>query len=124
MKKPLKTLIIITAVFFVLLAGLFIGRNSTKSYKPVEQALNTEIKGTTSSSQNKDGKIDINTATVDQLQMLPGIGEVLAQRIIDYREEHGAFQSIEELLNVSGIGESKLANIEPRIKVVLNSDPT
>ena len=124
MKKPLKILIIITAVFFVLLAGLFIGRNSTKSYKPVEQALNTEIKGTTSSSQNKDGKIDINTATVDQLQMLPGIGEVLAQRIIDYREEHGAFQSIEDLLNVSGIGESKLANIEPRIKVVLNFDPT
>lgn len=57
------------------------------------------------------GLININTATAQQLQSLPGIGEVLSQRIIEYRDAHGAFQSVGELLNVSGIGEKKLEAI-------------
>ena len=48
--------------------------------------------------------IDINRATLDDLISLPGIGPALAQRIIDYRSEHGPFQSVEELERVSGIG--------------------
>lgn len=55
--------------------------------------------------------VDINTATSEQLQTLPGIGPVLAQRIIDYRNEYGTFDSIGELINVSGIGEKKLEAI-------------
>lgn len=53
-------------------------------------------------------QVNVNTATVAELQQLSGVGEVLAQRIVAYREEHGAFTSAEELLNVKGIGESKL----------------
>lgn len=124
MRKPLQSLILITTLFGVLLVGLFIGRNLTRSYVPLDQALNTQSQSSTTGDDSKDGKIDINTATVQQLTSLPGIGEVLAQRIIDYREEHGDFQSVDELLNVSGIGQSKLNNIKPRIKVVLQTEPT
>lgn len=55
-----------------------------------------------------EGPIDINAAGLDELQKLTGIGPSLAQRIIDYREEHGPFQSLEDLLEVKGIGEATL----------------
>ena len=55
--------------------------------------------------------VDINTAGLDELQKLTGIGPALAQRIIDYREEHGPFQSVEDLLEVKGIGEATLAKV-------------
>ena len=59
--------------------------------------------------------LDINSATAEELQQLMGIGPVLAQAIVDYRAEHGAFASIDELLEISGIGESKLDNIRSDI---------
>jgi competence protein ComEA len=62
-------------------------------------------------------KININTATLDQLETLPGIGEVLGQRVIDYREQHGPFHSVDDLLNVSGIGPSHLADIKDSVTV-------
>ena len=55
--------------------------------------------------------VDINTATAEELETLMGIGPVLAQAIVDYRAEHGPFESVDELLEVSGIGETKLDNI-------------
>jgi competence protein ComEA len=61
----------------------------------------------------KPVRVDINRATVEQLQALPGVGPVLAQRIVDYRKQHGAFKSVAELNNVKGIGEKKLADIKP-----------
>ena len=61
--------------------------------------------------------VNLNTATLDQLETLPGIGEVLAQRILDYRTEHGPFKSVEDLLNVSGIGDKRLADLKPHITV-------
>ena len=61
--------------------------------------------------------LDLNTADVDDLDELPGIGEALASRILEYRKEHGRFQSVEELLEISGIGEKTLAEIQERVTV-------
>ncbi len=62
-------------------------------------------------------KIDINRAEPWLLEALPRIGEVLAQRIVDYRSENGPFRTIEDLLKVSGIGEATLDNIKDYITV-------
>lgn len=61
--------------------------------------------------------LNINTATSEQLQALPGIGKVLAERILEKREETGGFQSAEDLLSVSGIGEKKFEDIKGKIRV-------
>ena len=59
------------------------------------------------------GAIDINAASAVELTDLPGIGPVLSQRIIEYREAHGPFASVDELINVSGIGERVLERLKP-----------
>ena len=63
------------------------------------------------------GKVNINTATTQQLVALPGIGEKLAARIVEYRQKAGGFKSAQELLNVRGIGEKNLAKLTPFLTV-------
>ncbi len=66
---------------------------------------------------NTNSKININKATKEELQTLSGIGESTAQKIIDYRKENGEFKQIEDLKNVSGIGEAKFNAIKDNIKI-------
>ena len=61
--------------------------------------------------------IDVNTATASQLEELPGIGPALAARIVDYRDEHGPFATLDALERVPGIGPSKLAQLRPHATV-------
>ncbi|MEV5707784.1 ComEA family DNA-binding protein [Actinoallomurus sp. NPDC052274] len=61
--------------------------------------------------------LDLNTAGVAQLDQLPGVGPVLAQRIVDYRTQHGAFRSVEELRQVSGIGAAKFGDLKGLVTV-------
>jgi competence protein ComEA len=63
------------------------------------------------------GKVNINAATVEELDTLPGIGPAIAQRIIDYRTANGPFKSIEEIKNVAGIGDATFEKIKDRITV-------
>ena len=63
------------------------------------------------------GPLDLNSATAEQLEDLPGVGPATAAAIVAYRQEKGRFRSVDELLEVRGIGEAKLAAIRPKVRV-------
>lgn len=65
----------------------------------------------------RGGLLDLNAATVAELDSLPGVGPVLAQRIVDWRTAHGPFRDVSQLREVSGIGERKYADIAARVRV-------
>lgn len=64
-----------------------------------------------------DSKVNINTASKEKLETLPGVGETTAQKIIDYREANGKFKTIEDIKNVSGIGDAKYESLKDKITV-------
>ena len=68
-------------------------------------------------AQAQGGLVNINTATLEQLDTLPGVGEATANKIITYREENGGFKSIEDLKNVKGIGDKKFEDMKSSICV-------
>ena len=78
---------------------------------------NSLVNGACISSTTSNGKININTASVDELKNLTGIGEKKAKDIISYREKNDNFNSIEDIMKVSGIGESAFAQIKEDITV-------
>jgi comEA protein len=59
------------------------------------------------------GKVNINSASVEQLSALPGVGAKLAARIVEHRQKSGAFKSVQELMNVRGIGEKNFEKLQP-----------
>ncbi len=68
-------------------------------------------------TNNKDGKINLNTASLEQLMEIPGIGESKARAIIDYRETNGGYSSIEEVMNIEGIKEGVFSKMKEYIVV-------
>ncbi|MFD3656665.1 helix-hairpin-helix domain-containing protein [Streptomyces sp. NPDC058620] len=60
--------------------------------------------------------LSLSTATVEQLETLPGVGPVLAQHIVDYRTEHGGYRSVEELREVNGIGDRRFEDLQPLVR--------
>lgn len=81
-----------------------------------DTSINTK-EGQSSTEQvfNGEGKLNVNQATKENLMELPGIGEVLSQRILDYRDENGEFKSVEDLKNVEGIGDKKFEDMKNKI---------
>lgn len=63
------------------------------------------------------GKVNVNTASAEQLQLLPRVGPALAQRIIEFREQNGPFKAIEDLILVRGIGEKTLDLMKPYVAI-------
>ena len=87
-----------------------------KIYVPnINEKVETEIKST--NTKNTPSIINLNTATIQELDTLPGIGESTANKIVTYREENGKFKNIEEIMDVSGIGEAKFESIKKLIEV-------
>ena len=64
-----------------------------------------------------DRPVDINTAGTEQLTEIPGIGEAMARRIVDWRDEHGPFRRVEDLMKVKGIGEKSLEKMRPHVTI-------
>lgn len=103
MLRRCEIVMLVLAALFVLAAGVYTIPDE------VGGAELTVLTGREAEPEDEQiipaGPVDINSADVHELDQLPGIGEVLAGRIIEYRTEHGPFTSLEELCNVSGIGE-------------------
>lgn len=121
MKKPkVHILVAITMVFAAFTVGLYLGRSFaaapvTVSVLPAMQTLPSETlppeETFTDETVGVTFPININLAEIEEFMALPGIGEVLAQRILDYREENGPFSSLEGLMNVEGIGKKRMEEI-------------
>lgn len=68
-------------------------------------------------TEQRSGPIDLNTATLEDLIRLPGVGEVLARRILEYRARHGKFTRVEELEKVKGLGKSKVQALKTHVLI-------
>lgn len=77
----------------------------------------TTDSSTQSDIPRSDGKININTAGLEELMMLKGVGESRARAIIEYREQHGSFETPEDIMNISGIKEGVFSKIKDQIAV-------
>lgn len=105
-------LLCLTLAFVGFALGMLVGRNLKK--EPVTVGISTRPEQTTGQTAPKEypsataDLININTASAQILDTLPGIGAVLAQRIVDYRQNNGPFQEITDLSKVEGIGSEKL----------------
>ena len=103
--------------------GIFImqtripGTVSVQRAAPEEAAESTQTVAEEAVDATADDRLDLNTATAEELQELPGIGEVIAQRIIDYRELCGRFLDPEQLMEVDGIGQAKYEKLRELVTV-------
>lgn len=91
-------------------------KNEAKTYITSESG-NNVIASQENETKGGNKKVNINQATQSELETLPGIGPSIASRIIEYREQNGNFQKIEDLQNVKGIGDAKYANIKDHVTV-------
>lgn len=126
MKNKVSVLLaVVTALFVGFTLGLFVGRNTgsgTVTLAVPAQMQTAPTAAATAAAETVPEEtvsfpVNINTADADTLTSLPGIGQVLAERIVAYRRQNGPFRAIEEITNVEGIGEKKAEAILDLITV-------
>lgn len=101
MKKVIA--VALTIVIISLAAGSVFAQSANQSHKTKAQ------------TSQPASKISINKASASELMVLPRVGEKIAQRIIDYRTKNGGFKTLEELMNVKGIGDKTFARLKDKI---------
>lgn len=126
MKNKVSVLLaVVTALFVGFTLGLFVGRNTGSGTVTLAVPAQMQTAPTTAATaaaetvpeETVSFPVNINTADADTLTALPGIGQVLAERIVAYRRQNGPFRVIEEITKVEGIGEKKAEAILELITV-------
>ena len=122
MKKSVTTIMIaMTTVALVFIIGIFVGQRTGASVpiSNVSHLIPTEFVLPENFDSNlvTDGKVNINKADLATLVLLPGIGDKTGRKILAYRDEHGPFRHIDELLEIEDFGETRLNNIAKYITV-------
>ena len=116
--KETAILLVIACIFIVITVGQIAITNSNTISVDIRDNVSTiSFDNLPESSETAHELININTASEDLLREIHGIGEVLARRIIEYRETNGPFSSVEDLMNVKGIGEATFEDMKPYISV-------
>jgi competence protein ComEA len=113
MKQNLSEAKWVTSAFLVILTFLAFGSGCAKRARKYS----IESRSETAYLKAANAGVNINTARVEELDRLPGIGKVMAERIIEHRTEHGPFRRIEHIMMVRGISERKFQAIESLITV-------
>lgn len=104
----------LTALFLGLLLGLY---HHDRAAMAASALVETGVTAPVEEVRPEPSPLDLNAASEEELTSLPGIGEALARRIVEHREANGPFETVEGLMDVSGIGPAKLAALEGRITV-------
>ena len=121
LEKSQWILLVLTVLFITFTLAYFIGRNSVKAVITTQNAAQPAPAQSTSGqeaaqAQNaqimEQPRVNLNTATAEDLEELPGIGPKLAERILVWREENGGFLSVEQLMDINGIAEGKFEEIK------------
>jgi competence ComEA-like helix-hairpin-helix protein len=103
----------------LMIATLFLLASCTCVRLPRHSIAATQDVENNSNRPESHARINVNSASVTELQELPGVGKVLAERIVEYRDKYGPFRRAEHLMLVRGISESKFRELEPMITVEL-----
>jgi len=101
-----------TRILMAAILGIAVSAAATSA-----QSKSTTQKAATGATATAAAPVNLNTATAEQLATIPGVGPKMAERIIDYRQKNGGFKKVEDLMNVSGVGEKRFLKMKPLITV-------
>lgn len=115
-----KLAMLVATIAVVLWIGWPVPKEAPSQAQP-EQSIAVQVPATspvaTAPPAKTVSKVNLNRASADELQVLPGIGPVLAQRMVDWRKAHGRYRTVDDLQEVKGIGKKRLEQLRPLVTV-------